>query len=174
MQKAGHPNLFFGSEADVALQNCFDANVQKHKGKYAYQHKGAAYFELWDDFDRMKRKCYEKETLLGIRNWTMVFLMFALLLRYFDNTNLQEEIPKGNGNMVLDKDGYPRFLYIFLPRSKGISFISAGSGSNSAKGYLFQLMRNYKDRSLCPGVVLWNYLLVSGISSGPLFPQFIE
>lgn len=83
MQKAGHPNLFSGSSADPALVNCFESFVQKHKGKYAYTHKGAAYFELWSDFDRMRKHCYAKNSLLGLRNWTMVFLMFALLLRYF-------------------------------------------------------------------------------------------
>jgi hypothetical protein len=139
--------------------------------KYGYQRKQAKFFNIWSDFDKIRNHCLqERGDLHGLRSWTMVLLMFALFLRRADITYLKVEgigIPRHqvDNSLVLDEDGYPRYIRIWLSKSKG-------DGTGIGTAVKFELMRNYRDRKLCPVVALLDYLNFSGITSGYIFRNF--
>jgi hypothetical protein len=96
--------------------------------------------------------------------------MFALFLRRADVTYLTVQcigIPQSqiDGSLVLDEDGYPRYLRVWLPKSKG-------DGTQSTGGVTFELLRNYRDRKLCPVVAICDYLNLTGIREGYIFRNF--
>ena len=166
--KCGYENLFVTNEHIV---NVYKMLSDKVVSKYGYQRKQAKFFKIWADFDRIRKYCLEERgDLHGLRSWTMILLMFALFLRHADVTHLTVEgigIPRHqiDDSLVLDEDGYPRYIRVWLSKSKG-------DGSGKSAPVKFELMRNYRDRTLCPVVALFDYLNLSGISSGYIFRNF--
>ena len=65
-----------------------------------------------------------------------------------------------SGEPIVDEDGLPRMLYMFLWKSKG-----------EVGPVEFQLLRNYRDLSLCPVYWLLVYMRLARLESGPLFPK---
>jgi hypothetical protein len=166
--KCGYDNLFLTNENIVNLYKMLSYKVVS---KYGYQRKQAKFFNIWSDFDKIRNHCLqERGDLHGLRSWTMVLLMFALFLRRADITYLKVEgigIPRHqvDNSLVLDEDGYPRYIRIWLSKSKG-------DGTGIGTAVKFELMRNYRDRKLCPVVALLDYLNFSGITSGYIFRNF--
>jgi hypothetical protein len=166
--KADYVNVF---QNEKSLFDTFYDLSNKMSSKYGHESNQAGFFKVWDDFDRLREYCLEtRNDLYGLRAWTMILLMFALFLRRADVTHLTVEgigIPRSkiDGKPILDEDGYPRYLRLWLRKSKGDGSIQPG-------GVLFSLVRNYRDRKLCAVVALCDYLNLSGITEGQLFRNF--
>jgi len=165
--KCGYPNLF----EEKSVKEVYMELKEKVTGKYRYQPKQAKTFSVWGDFDKLREYCLkEKGDLYHLRSWTMILVMFSFFLRRADLTYLTVDcigIPRSriNGNLDLDEDGYPRILRLWLPRSKG-------DGEAEKGGVKFQIMRNYRDRDMCPVVAILDWLNFSGIEDGFVFPNF--
>ena len=113
----------------------------------------ARFFNLWGDFDKIRKHCL-KDVNAGVRAWTMCLTMFALFLRRRDVGFLRID------GLMLDIPA----IWEFFCRN----------GTTQDSGTLFQLMRDYIARTLCPGVALLDYINLTGIKYGTIFNQFIK
>ena len=165
--KCSYPNLF----EEKSVKEVYMELKGKVTGKYRYQPKQAKTFSVWSDFDKLREYCLkEKGDLYHVRSWTMILVMFSFFLRRADLTYLTVDcigIPRSriDGSLNLDEDGYPRILRLWLPKSKG-------DGEAEKGGVMFEIIRNYRDRDMCPVVALLDWLNFSGIKDGFVFPNF--
>jgi len=165
--KANYENLFL---VNPPLCDAFKQIIGR-MGDSGLEKKQSKCFDLWADIDRLREYCLDKRNdLYGLRAWTMILLMLALFLKRADVTHLTVEgigIPRSkiDGKPILDEDGYPRYLRLWLRKS-------TGDGSAIPGAIKFGLMRNYRDRKLCAVVALCDYLNLTGITEGTIFRNF--
>ncbi len=75
-----HANIFEGLEADQALVGQL-ADIMSGFRHVAVPAKQAAFFSLFGDLDTIRDTCLARGSILGLRRWVMILLMFALFLR---------------------------------------------------------------------------------------------
>ena len=65
-----------------------------------------------------------------------------------------------------DSDGIPHWIEISMLKLKG--------NNKAGLEYPLKLWRNYLNACLCPVLLITNWLAVSGIDDGPLFPNLVS
>lgn len=110
--------------------------------------------------------------------WTQFMLQCcwlgrACLMSTYSPHRAQVELPSSEAKW--DVDGYPKYALLHFREWKGNSTVTMEGGKDVrvGKGPLSQdlyIERNYIRPEYCPVVTLLNWLKLSGIEEGPIFP----